>query len=80
MNPFAEWRAQHNLARREVALLARIDYAQVATTELGLVSRPHRALVRVVAAMDGDEVAETLENAYYTWREAQAHDLAEQLK
>ncbi len=80
MNPFTAWRTQHTLARREVALLARIDYAQVATTELGLVSRPHRALVRLIASMDGDKVAQSTENAYYTWRETQANDLAGQLK
>ncbi len=80
MNPFVQWRERHGLTRREVALLGRLNYGQVAATELGLVLRPNRGMLQVVESMDGAGVAVQLEGAYTAWRESEATALAAQLK
>lgn len=78
-NPIVAWREQKELSRRDVALLARMDYAQVATSELGLVSRPNRSILAIVRQLDGDAAATTLEEAYYHWRTAEAEAVSQQL-
>lgn len=80
MNPFVQWREQHGLSRREVALLGRLNYGQVAATEIGLVLRPNRGVLQVVEHMDGAVAAKQLESAYTAWRESEAMALSAHLK
>ncbi len=78
-NPFVEWRENKSLSRRKTALLASMDYAQLAATELGLVNRPHRSLLVLVRQLDGDDVATALEEAFQSWKETEARIALAQL-
>ncbi len=75
MNPVREWREDKQLSRGELALLCGISYPQVQTTETGLVGRPHRKILEIIADADGPVVSDQIAEKYRVWRARQGEQL-----
>ena len=79
INPVVAWREDKGLSRRNTAILAHINYSQIAAAELGLVAKLPRLFLEVIATLDGPERVVAIERAYNEWRTAEAQTMTQQL-
>ena len=63
-----------------MAIISGVGYAQVHATERGLVSRPNRHIVALVAATDGPAAADQIVATWTQWRQDLAAKIREASK